>query len=374
MDNPKTAGLTTGFRCSSNVAQASRLSSNKQHSQDDRVTFEKIPETKIGANYMEHLLSIKNLHIKFRSHDKVFNAVNGISLNLAKGETLGIVGESGAGKSVTFYSLLGLLPKGKTEITSGEAIFNSKDLIKLPDKELLKIKGKEISIIFQDPMTSLNPYLKVGNQIIEALRTHYKVSKKDARQETLKILKEVGINEPERRFEQYPHEFSGGMRQRIMISMALITKPKLLIADEPTTALDVTVQAQILNLLRDLKEKYSMSIIFITHDLGIVAEMCDNVCIMYAGSVVEYGSVRDIFYNSKHPYTISLKKSVPNLHDKQETLYSIPGIPPDISKPISGCPFAPRCFMAKDKCFNTNIKLIELDKNHLSSCLYAKDI
>ena len=321
---------------------------------------------------MEYLLSVKNLQIKFKSHEKIFNAVNGVSINLSKGETLGIVGESGAGKSVTFYSLLDLLPKGKAEVSSGEAIFNGKDLIKLSDKELLKIRGKEISVIFQDPMTSLNPYLKVGNQIIEALKTHYKISRKDAKKETLKILEEVRINDPERRFEQYPHEFSGGMRQRIMISIALITKPKLLIADEPTTALDVTVQAQILNLLRDLKKKYSMSIIFITHDLGIVAEMCDNVCIMYAGSVVERGSVRDIFYDSKHPYTISLKKSVPNLHEKKDLLYSIPGIPPDISKPITGCPFAPRCFMAKDRCFNTEIKLVELNKNHFSSCLYAK--
>lgn len=323
---------------------------------------------------MSHLLSVKNLQIKFKSHKRVSNAVNDVSLNLSKGETLGIVGESGAGKSVTFYSLLGLLPKGKTEISSGEAIFNGKDLLKLSDKELLKIRGKEISIIFQDPMTSLNPYLKVGNQIIEALKTHYKVSTKDAKQETLKILREVGINDIEKRFEQYPHEFSGGMRQRIMISIALITKPKLLIADEPTTALDVTVQAQILNLLRELKKKYSMSVIFITHDLGIVAEICDNVCIMYAGSIVEYGSVRDIFYDSKHPYTISLKKSVPNLYDKKEILYSIPGIPPDISKPILGCPFAPRCFMVKDRCFNTEVALCELNKNHLSSCLYAKNL
>ena len=323
---------------------------------------------------MEYLLSLKNLHIKFRSHKKIFNAVNGVSLNLSKGETLGIVGESGAGKSVTFYSLLGLLPKGKTEISSGEAIFNNKDLIKLTDKELLKIRGKEISVIFQDPMTSLNPYIKVGNQIIESLKTHYKISKNNAKQEALKILSEVGINDPDRRFEQYPHEFSGGMRQRIMISMALITKPKLLIADEPTTALDVTVQAQILNLLRQLKTKYSMSIIFITHDFGIVAEMCDNVCIMYAGSIVEQGSVKDIFCNSKHPYTISLKKSVPNLHDKKDTLYSIPGIPPDISKLIIGCSFASRCFMAKEKCFNTKTKLLECSESHFSSCLYAKEL
>lgn len=323
---------------------------------------------------MEYLLSIKNLHIKFKSHKKTFNAVNGVSLNLVQGKTLGIVGESGAGKSVTFYSLLGLIPKEKIQISAEEATFDGKNIIKLSVKELLKIRGKEISIIFQDPMSSLNPYLKVGNQIIEALTTHYKISKKEAKQKTLKILKEVGINDSERRFEQYPHELSGGMRQRIMISMALITNPKLLIADEPTTALDVTVQAQILNLLRQLKAKYSMSIIFITHDLSIVSEMCDNVCIMYAGIIVEYGSVIDILHNSKHPYTISLKKSVPDFYDKKEILYSIPGTPPDISKSIIGCPFAPRCFMAKEKCFNTKVKLFEVAKNHLSSCLYAKEL
>lgn len=298
--------------------------------------------------------------------------MNGVSLDISKGETLGIVGESGAGKSVTFYSILGLIPKNKHTVSSGKAIFNGKNLLDLHEKELLKIRGNDISIIFQDPMTSLNPYLRVGNQIIEAMMVHSKVSRKTAKEETIKILNEVGIREPEKRFNQYPHEFSGGMRQRIMISMALITKPKLLIADEPTTALDVTVQAQILNLIRKLKAEHSMSIAFITHDLGIVAEMCDNVCIMYAGTIVEKGSVNDIFYNAKHPYTISLKKSLPSITETKETLYSIPGIPPDTSIKIKGCSFAPRCFMAKDVCFKTDVTLKKAGENHFSSCLFAE--
>lgn len=323
---------------------------------------------------MNTLLSIKNLALSFKSHRKTFHALNSVSLDIAKGETLGIVGESGAGKSVTFYSILGLIPKSKNTVSSGEAIFNGKNLLTLPEKELLKIRGKDISIIFQDPMTSLNPYLRVGDQIIEAMMTHSKVSRKTAKKETIKILNEVGIREPEKRFNQYPHEFSGGMRQRIMISMALITKPKLLIADEPTTALDVTVQAQILNLIRKLKAEYDMGIAFITHDLGIVAEMCDNVCIMYAGTIVEKASVKDIFYNAKHPYTISLKKSLPSITETKETLYSIPGIPPDTSMEIIGCPFAPRCFMAKDICFKTDTPLKKAGENHFSSCLFAEEL
>ncbi len=320
---------------------------------------------------MNTLLSIKNLTLSFKSHTKVFHALNGVSLDISQGETLGIVGESGAGKSVTFYSILGLIPKSKNTISSGEAIFNGKNLLTLSEKEMLKIRGCDISIIFQDPMTSLNPYLKVGDQIIEALITHSRVSRKTAQEEAMKILEEVGIREVEKRFSQYPHEFSGGMRQRIMISMALITKPKLLIADEPTTALDVTVQAQILNLIRKLKAEHSMSIAFITHDMGIVAEMCDNVCIMYAGTIVEKASVKDIFYNAKHPYTISLKKSLPSITETKETLYSIPGIPPDTSLEIKGCPFAPRCFMASKECFLRNVELKEAGENHFSSCHFA---
>ncbi|HBM17348.1 MAG TPA: dipeptide/oligopeptide/nickel ABC transporter ATP-binding protein [Lentisphaeria bacterium] len=323
---------------------------------------------------MSNLLSIKNLSLSFKSYRKTYHALRGISFDISEGETLGIVGESGAGKSVTFYSMLGLIPKSRNVTISGEAVFNGTDLLSLPEKDLLKIRGRSISIIFQDPMTSLNPYIKVGNQIIEALCIHTKIPRKTAMQEAMKMLNEVGIREPEKRFYQYPHEFSGGMRQRIMISMALITKPKLLIADEPTTALDVTVQSQILKLIKKLKSEHNMSIAFITHDLGIVAELCDNVCVMYAGTIVEKASVMDLFYNSKHPYTISLKKSLPSITETKETLYSIPGIPPDNSFEIKGCPFAPRCYMAKDECFVTDVFLRKTGENHFSSCLFSDSL
>lgn len=323
---------------------------------------------------MSELLHIRNLNLSFNIRKRAFHALRGVTFSIAHGEILGIVGESGAGKSVTFYSMLGLLPRNNDISISGEVFFEERDLIKFSEKELLKIRGKDISIIFQDPMTSLNPYMRVGSQIIEALRTHYKISKSAAHTEAMKMLNEVGIRDPEKRFYQFPHEFSGGMRQRIMISMALITKPKLLIADEPTTALDVTVQAQILKLIKKLKAEHNMSIAFITHDLGIVAEMCDNVCVMYAGIIVEKGSVMDIFYNAKHPYTISLKKSLPSITEVKESLYSIPGIPPDLSQEMKGCPFAPRCYMTKEKCFSSEIELKEVGKNHFSSCMFAETL
>ncbi|HJO93789.1 MAG TPA: ABC transporter ATP-binding protein [Victivallales bacterium] len=319
-------------------------------------------------NQQSTLLSVRDFSLSFKLRNGVCNAVNGISFDIAEGETLGIVGESGAGKSVTCYSLLGLLPKNS--INSGEAVYKGKNLLNLSDRELNKIRGKDISIIFQDPMSSLNPFLKVGKQITEPLITHCKVNRKQAEKEAVKILQEVGIDNPEQRFHQYPHEFSGGMRQRIMIAMALITKPKLLIADEPTTALDVTIQAKILKLLKRLKVNHSMGVIFITHDLGVVAQICDKVCVLYAGKIMEKGSVNDIFYNSLHPYTIALKKSIPSLEEKQEILYSIPGLPPDLSKKIKGCPFAPRCEQVEDKCFEVEeLRLKEIEKGHFSSCI-----
>jgi oligopeptide transport system ATP-binding protein len=314
------------------------------------------------------LLSVKDFSLNFVLRKSTCYAVNGISFDISEGETLGIVGESGAGKSVTCYSLLGLLPKNS--VNSGEAIYKNKNLLTLSDKELNKVRGKDISIIFQDPMTSLNPFLRIGKQIIEPLVTHCKVNRKQAKEEAVKILKEVGIKNPEQRFYQFPHEFSGGMRQRIMIAMALITKPKLLIADEPTTALDVTIQAKILKLLKNLKISHSMGIIFITHDLGVVAQICDSVCVLYAGKIMEKGSVNDIFYNSMHPYTIALKRSIPSLEEEQATLYSIPGLPPDLSKEIKGCPFAPRCERAEKECFEIEeVCLKEVENGHFSSCI-----
>ena len=307
--------------------------------------------------------------------NEICRAVNNISFSLKKGETLGIVGESGAGKSVSCYSLTGLLPCPPALIDKGEALFSPEstkdtvDLLKLSERQLRKIRGKSISIIFQDPMTSLNPYMPIGKQIAEPLIKHYKVSSGDAKLEVLKMLEDVGIPEPLNRIKQYPHEFSGGMRQRIMIAMALITRPELLIADEPTTALDVTVQAQILSLLKKLQKELGMGIIFITHDLGVVAEICDNVNVMYAGQIVEKGGVTDIFKHSKHPYTTMLKKSLPKIKGRVERLYNIPGMPPDMTKAMKGCPFAARCNIAVEKCFN--IKEIVLNDNgkHYSACI-----
>ena len=321
------------------------------------------------------LLSVKNLSVNFKMRNDICRAVNNVSFSLKKGETLGIVGESGAGKSVSCYSLTGLLPCPPAQIGKGEVLFTPEstestvDLLKLSDNQLRRIRGKSISIIFQDPMTSLNPYMSVGKQIAEPLIKHYRVSSKDARFEVLKMLESVGISDPLNRIKQYPHEFSGGMCQRIMIAMALITKPELLIADEPTTALDVTVQAQILNLLREMQEEFGMGIIFITHDLGVVAEICDNVNVMYAGQIVEKGGVMEIFNRSKHPYTMMLKKSLPKIKGKIERLYHIPGIPPDMTKEINGCPFAPRCNSAADKCFNVKQVILNDNEKHCSACI-----
>ena len=321
------------------------------------------------------LLSVKNLSVNFTMRNETCRAVNNVSFDLKKGEVLGIVGESGAGKSVLCYSLTGLLPCPPAMIDKGKALFTPEsaagtvDLLKLSERQLRKIRGKSISIIFQDPMTSLNPYMPIGRQIAEPFIKHYKVSSGEARLEVLKMLEDVGIPEPLNRIKQYPHEFSGGMRQRIMIAMALITKPDLLIADEPTTALDVTVQAQILRLLKKLQNEYGMGIIFITHDLGVVAEICDNVNVMYAGQIVEKGGVKDIFNHSKHPYTTMLKRSLPKIEGKVERLYNIPGMPPDMTKPIMGCPFAPRCDVAFEKCFNIKEIALNGSKEHYSACI-----
>ena len=320
------------------------------------------------------LLSVKNLSVNFIMRNEICRAVNDISLSIKKGYTLGIVGESGAGKSVSCYSLTGLLPCPPAQIAEGEALFtpdpaeNTVDLLKLSEKQLRKIRGKSISIIFQDPMTSLNPYMTVGKQVAEPLIKHYNVSSMEARLEVIKMLESVGIPDPLTRIKQYPHEFSGGMRQRIMIAMAIITKPELLIADEPTTALDVTVQAEILNLLKRLQEEYGMGIIFITHDLGVVAEICDNVNVMYAGKIVEKGSVKDILNHPKHPYTTMLKKSMPKIKGSIKRLYNIPGIPPDMTKEVKGCPFAPRCNTADKNCFNNTEVVLHDSEKHCSAC------
>ncbi|MEH7356823.1 ABC transporter ATP-binding protein [Neobacillus drentensis] len=291
---------------------------------------------------MEKILQVKDLNISFHTFSGEVKAIRGISFDLLKGETLAIVGESGSGKSVTTKSIMRLLPEHNSEIKSGEILFEGKDLTKLTDKQMQKIRGKDISMIFQDPMTSLNPTMKIGNQIMEPLIKHQNMSKHTAKERAVELLKLVGIPKPEIRINQYPHQFSGGMRQRVVIAIALACNPKVLIADEPTTALDVTIQAQILELMKDLQDKIDTSIIFITHDLGVVANVADRVAVMYGGKIVEVGTADEIFYNPQHPYTWGLISSMPNMETDDEELYSIPGTPPDLLDPPKGDAFAPR--------------------------------
>ena len=292
----------------------------------------------------EPLLEVKNLRINFKTYAGLVQAVRGVDFTLAKGETLAIVGESGSGKSVTSNALMRLIPQPAGRYEDGQILFEGKDLLKLSEREMESIRGNEIAMIFQDPMTALNPTMRVGKQITEVILTHKKgVSKEAAKQRAIELLAEVGIPDPERRFKQYPHEFSGGMRQRVVIAIALAAEPKILIADEPTTALDVTIQAQILELMKKIQEKNGNAIIFITHDLGVVANVADRVAVMYAGQIVEYGSSHDIFYNPKHPYTWGLLGSMPDLDSEDsEELYTIPGAPPNLINPPVGDAFAPR--------------------------------
>jgi oligopeptide transport system ATP-binding protein len=292
---------------------------------------------------MSKLLEVKDLCVSFYTHAGEVQAVRGVSFDLKKGETLAIVGESGSGKSVTSKALMGLIPNPPGKIKSGEILFDGKDLAKLNEKEMQAIRGKDISMIFQDPMTSLNPVLTIGYQITEGLIKHQKMSKTEAKKIAIDLINLVGIPNAEARFKQYPHQFSGGMRQRVVIAMALACNPKLLIADEPTTALDVTIQAQILELMKEIQRKTDSAIIFITHDLGVVANVADKVAVMYAGRVVEMGTVDDIFYNPKHPYTWGLLASMPDLDNEQGAeLVAIPGTPPDLLNPPKGDAFAPR--------------------------------
>lgn len=317
---------------------------------------------------MEKLLEVKNLKTEFKTNIGQVHAVRGISFHLNKGEALGIVGESGCGKSVTMMSIMRLLAdNGK--IVEGEIIFDGKDISKAKDSDMDAIRGNDIGMIFQDPMTSLNPVFTIGDQLIEPLIKHKHMSKSDAKKEAIKMLQLVGIPSPEKRMKQYPHEFSGGMRQRAMIAMSLICKPKLIIADEPTTALDVTIQAQILDLMKDLKNELNTSIILITHDLGVVADLCSRINVMYGGIVVETGTTEDIFYRPKHPYTWGLLKSVPNPKETtREKLKPIEGQPPDLLKPPVGCPFAARCDYAMRICLKKQPPQFEIGENHSAAC------
>jgi peptide/nickel transport system ATP-binding protein len=316
----------------------------------------------------EPLLEVKDLHVGFPTEDGLVKAVDGVSLTLMPGETLGVVGESGSGKSVTFLTVMGLINR-KSAIVSGEIIFKGQDLLTLPNDELKAIRGSAIGMVFQDPMTSLHPFYKVGDQISEAILAHDDMSKKDASTKAVDMLRLVGIPKPEQRARQYPHEFSGGMRQRAMIAMALTLNPDLLIADEPTTALDVTVQAQILDLVDRLKEEFNAAVVMITHDLGVVAEHADNIQVMYAGKVVEMGNVDDIYYGSLHPYTWGLLRSIPHLSaGSVDRLTPIDGLPPSLINVPSGCSFNPRCPYRFDPCTTVIPELTPVDGHHAASC------
>ncbi|WP_346915284.1 ABC transporter ATP-binding protein [Clostridium sp.] len=317
---------------------------------------------------MNNLLEVNNLKTSFYTQFGEVQAVGGVSFNLEYGEVMGIVGESGSGKSVTMMSIMRLLDENG-KVKDGTVRFEESDLVALNEDAMSKIRGNEISMIFQDPMTSLNPLMTIGNQIMEPLRIHKKMTKEEAHKKAIELLYLVGIPSPESRMKQYPHEFSGGMRQRVMIAMALTCNPKLLIADEPTTALDVTIQAQILEIMKDIKQKLNTSIILITHDLGVVADICDKVNVMYGGLIIEQGTVQDIFYNSRHPYTWGLMESVPNPNTLvRERLRPIDGQPPDLFKPPKGCPFYARCKYSMEVCREHRPGYYEITQGHKSAC------
>lgn len=316
---------------------------------------------------MEKLLEVKNLEVSFQTYGGTVKAVRGVSFDLHKGETLAIVGESGSGKSVTSQSIMKLIPMPPGQISGGQILLNGDDIVPKTEKQMEKIRGKEISMIFQDPMTSLNPTMKIGNQITEGLIKHQNMSKQDAKNRAIELLRLVGIPMPERRVNQYPHEFSGGMRQRAMIAIALAANPKLLIADEPTTALDVTIQAQILELMKDLQSKMDTSIIFITHDLGVVANVADRVAVMYAGQIVEMGTVDEIFYDPRHPYTWGLLASMPSVDsDDSAELAAIPGTPPDLTNPPKGDAFAARNSYALAIDFEEEPPMFQISETHFA--------
>ncbi len=318
---------------------------------------------------MGALLEIKNLKTRFFTQDGVVHAVNGISLYLNEGETLGLVGESGCGKSVSMLSVLRLIPQPPGKIVGGEVWFEGKDLLKISEDEIRKIRGNKIAMIFQDPMTSLNPVLTIGQQLGEPLMLHMGMSKKEAREESIRLLKMVGIPEAEKRIDDYPHQFSGGMRQRVMIAMALACNPKILIADEPTTALDVTIQAQIIDLVKRLRDEIGMAIIWITHDLGIIAGLAQRVNVMYAGFIIETAPVKKLYGDPRHPYTMGLLRSVPRLDAPvKEKLTPIEGLPPDLIGLPPGCPFAPRCEYVIDRCLEENPPLEPVDTDHSVAC------
>lgn len=316
----------------------------------------------------ENVLEVKNLKTVFKSRGQEVQAVRGVGFSVGKGEIMGLVGESGSGKSVTMKAVIGILPDNAT-ISSDSLKLNGKELSELSKDEYRKLRGKEMTMIFQDPMTALNPLKKIGKQLEEVILRHSDCTKQEAREKAIEMLRKVGIPVPEQRIKQYPHEFSGGMRQRVLIAMALACEPQLLIADEPTTALDVTIQAQILDLLKDLQEEYDTSIVLITHDMGVVATVCDKIAIMYGGLIMETGKTDEIFSNPKHPYTKALLRAIPSVDLKEgERLQSIEGLPPSLVNPLVGCPFAERCEYATDRCFKEMPEYKEFSETQRAMC------
>ena len=321
-----------------------------------------------------NLLSVKDLRTYFETDDGTVKAVDGVSFGLKQGETLGIVGESGSGKSVANLSLMRLIPDPPGKIVSGSIVFGGRDVLKLSSREVRDLRGKSIAMIFQDPMTSLNPFMRVSSQLMEVTRLHLGHTKAQAREHAIKMLEHVGIPDARDRVDSYPHEFSGGMRQRVMIAMALSCQPELLIADEPTTALDVTIQAQILELIKRLKAETGASVILITHDLGVVAGMTDHIIVMYAGKVFEQATTIELFERPGNPYTRGLLRSVPDPTDEQGKLYQIPGLPPDLAHLPPGCPFAPRCERAEAICQREFPPYVQLTAEHYSLCHFANEV
>lgn len=320
---------------------------------------------------MDNVLEVRGLKTYFYTEDGIAKAVDGVDFSVGKGKTLGIVGESGCGKSVTSLSIMKLISEPEGKIAGGEIIFEGEDIVKKSEKDMMRIRGNEISMIFQEPMTSLNPVFTVGDQINEVLRLHQHLSVQEATKKSIQMLKLVGIPLPDKRVNEYPHQLSGGMRQRVMIAMALACNPKLLIADEPTTALDVTIQAQILELMKELKDKLGTAIMLITHDLGVVAEVADDVMVMYAGKVVEYGNVRTVFTNPKHPYTLGLLGSIPDINKEVEKLDTIEGLVPSLYDMPKGCRFNPRCKYASEKCRDKQPGLTDLNGHRVRCFRYS---
>ncbi len=320
------------------------------------------------------LLTVKDLRTYFETEDGTVKAVDGVGFELQAGETLGIVGESGSGKSVANLSIMRLIPNPPGKIVSGSIMFHGRDVLKLSSQEVRELRGKRIAMIFQDPMTSLNPFMRVSSQLMEVTRLHLGHDKQQARAHAIEMLEHVGIPDAAERVDSYPHEFSGGMRQRVMIAMALSCKPELLIADEPTTALDVTIQAQILDLIKRLKSETGASVILITHDLGVVAGMTDNVLVMYAGRIFEQAPTGELFARPANPYTRGLLRSVPDPAAEQGELYQIPGQPPDLARALEGCPFAPRCERAEDICRREFPPFVQVASNHHSLCHFANEV